>query len=49
MGRSTPFYTIYYDAPRGNLLHAWTTVTGWSFESLDGDSDSVGHLDGDIG
>jgi len=40
---------FYYDATSGNLRHAWTTSTGWSFENLDGDPGSIGHWNADVG
>ncbi len=32
---------VYYDATGTNLRHAWADASGWHFENLDGDANSV--------
>lgn len=41
---------FYYEAYGDNLRHAWyNTTSGWSFETLDGDSGSISGYDSSVG
>jgi hypothetical protein len=43
-------HVFYYDATNGNLRHAWfTTATGWSYETLDGDTTTPGGYNAKLG
>lgn len=54
-GNSTAFVyqgnlgVLYYDKTNGNLRHAWSDASGWHFETLAGDANSILGYDSDIG
>jgi surface antigen len=45
----TTLQLFYYDTTNGNLRHAWANSSGWHFENLDGDSNSIGGLNANVG
>lgn len=54
MGGSATVYNnslqlYYYDTTRGNLRHTWTSSSGWNFENLDGDQNSVSMYSSNLG